>query len=253
MEKFVISLTSSVERREHILNEFQSKKIDFQFFDAIQPSTLKEEQERLDFSFRDSLLSDNEKSCFMSHYSLWHKAIAENLDYIAVFEDDIYLSNNSAIFLNSTEWIDKDFLKIEKTSKYILVKDRKSLSYKSNDYVVAKLKSSHMGAGGYILSNNAAKSLIDFIKRQSKIDHIDQIMFDLYKNNGEFNIYQMNPVLCIQDCILYPNNQKFQSSLQWRDNKKFKLNLICKIKREIKRFIVKLLEIPYKVKLVFIK
>ena len=41
MNIFVISLKSAYDRRSHILKEFEDQKLPFSFFDAIEPSELK--------------------------------------------------------------------------------------------------------------------------------------------------------------------------------------------------------------------
>ena len=254
MENFVISLDSAIDRRTHIKNEFGAKKINFSFFDAINPNTLNTVCNKYNLDLSHSQLSENEKSCFMSHYVLWNKAIEENIEYIAIFEDDIYLGASAEIFLNSEEWINVDIIKVEKTKETVLLssKNRKK-SYNGQNYSLSKLKSSHMGAGGYILSLRAAKDLVDYINISEQIDHVDQIIFKWYREANNLNIYQINPVLCVQDCILYPENQKFQSSLQWRERDKVKLSVYAKIKRELNRLLLKIIEIPYRVKLIFIK
>lgn len=253
MKSFVISLINAHDRRKHIHDEFLSKNVSFEFFDAIEPHTLKNTERELVISLDNSDLSDNEKSCFMSHFSVWNKAVKYDLSYIAVFEDDIYLSQSSSVLLNTDTWINVDFLKIEKTTESVLLKNKAYKEFKDEKFIVGELNSSHMGAGGYILSLKAVKSLIAFVKAQETLDHVDQIIFDWYRNEGEYKVFQLNPVICIQDCILHPENQKFQTSLQWRDKKKEKMVWWKKIYREIKRIFVKALEAPYKVTLIFRK
>lgn len=248
---YVISLKQAQDRRKHIENEFTKKNVAFNFFDAIEPSTLKKAEAEFDISLDNSELSENEKSCFMSHFSVWNKALLDGLEYLAVFEDDIYLSSSSSVLLNSDDWINADFIKIEKTAKNILMTHKKQYTFKTEKFTLGVLKSAHMGAGGYILSKKGLINLITFIREQERKDHIDQMMFDWFRKEGLINIYQINPVICIQDCILYPDSQKFQTSLQWRDKQKIKLNFINKIKREVKRFIGKMLEFPYKITLNF--
>ena len=254
MKNFVISLNSAVDRRLHICEEFDQKNVNFEFFDAINPNNLEQMCSLYKINFEKSPLTENEKSCFMSHFCLWKKAVEENIKYIAIFEDDIHLSKKASIFLNSDSWINDDIIKIEKTMKDVLLelKGRKKIIYREENYLLGELKSSHMGAGGYILSLKAAKDLIDYVNNLIVLDHIDQIIFKWYKENGKLKVYQINPVLCIQDCILNPNDQKFISSLQWRSNKKIKNNLFIKISKEIKRPFIRLFNLPYKVKLFFI-
>lgn len=251
IHSYVISLVSATDRREHIKNEFFSKKVFFSFFDAIEPNTLKNTEVNLNISLDNSNLTDNEKSCFMSHFSIWTKAIEDNLEYVAVFEDDIYLSENAGLFLNEVDWINVDFLKIEKTTENVLLKNKTAHLYKNKKFTLGILKNAHMGAGGYILSKKGLVELIAFIRKQERKDHIDQMIFDWFRREGDLNIYQINPVICVQDCILFPNNQKFQTTLQWRNKNKIRLSFLKKIEREFKRFGIKMLEFPYKVKLYF--
>lgn len=252
MKNFVISIQDASDRRDHISAEFNNYEIEFDFFDAITPHNLYESAKELNFPlFKAQQLSENEKSCLLSHYSLWVKAVQEHYDYIAIFEDDIYLSENSKVLLKSGDWVNVDILKIEKTKNEVLLKRKKIYNYKNLNFELRVLKGKHMGAGGYILSYKGALSLVNFVGKQKNLDHVDQIIFSWYKDFGEYPIYQINPVLCIQDCIRFPNNQKFDSTLQWRDKKKSNISILNKILREINRLLIKFLELPYKIKLVF--
>lgn len=253
-QSFVISLKRAYERREHIKEQFAAKNVAFSFFDAIEPSTLKQSEIQLGISLDNSNLSENEKSCFMSHISVWDKAIKDDLEYVAIFEDDIYLSESAGLLLNEVDWINVDFLKIEKTTKHVLLKNKTSHSFKSEKFTLGILKCAHMGAGGYILSKKALIDLMQFIKKQETKDHIDQMIFDWYRKERNLDIYQINPVICIQDCILFPNSQKFQTTLQWRENiNKPKIKTFTKLQIEILRLFNQIKDFPLKTKLVFKK
>lgn len=236
MKNFVISLTTASDRREHIQNEFGKQNIPFEFFDAITPTQLIETAQFLKIDLnKNKILSNNELACLLSHICLWKKAIDENIDYIAIFEDDIYLSKNAHLFLNNNDWIKNDwgFIKIEKTIEKALLKNPISLQ---ENHKIALLNSVHVGAGGYILSKETAKKLYEHFLTLNELDHSDQYLFKIVLENNITPIYQINPVLCIQDCILYPDNQKFSSYLQWRDNNtKEKLTPSQKLMRELKR------------------
>lgn len=236
MKNYVISLTTATDRREHIINEFGKQSIPFEFFDAITPKTLKETADFLQIDLnKNTNLSENELSCLCSHICLWKKAIDENIDYIAIFEDDIYLSKDAYLFLNNSDWIKNDwgFIKIEKTIEKALLKNPILLQ---ENHQISLLNSIHVGAGGYILSKETAKKFYEHFLTLHELDHSDQYLFKIVLENDITPIYQINPVLCIQDCILYPNNQKFSSYLEWRDNKiKDKLTPTQKLMRELKR------------------
>lgn len=121
MRNYVISLTTAEDRRIHIKQEFGKQGIDFEFFDAVTPAYNQSFINIFNLDFTNSDLSDNEISCFLSHLCLWKKCLDDNLDYIAIFEDDIYLSADAYLFLNRPDWIDENInlIKIEKINKKI--------------------------------------------------------------------------------------------------------------------------------------
>lgn len=237
MKNFVISLTSATDRRQHIINEFGKQNIPFEFFDAITPplSRLKDLAQEFNVDINNCTLTEPELACFFSHVCLWQKALDEKLDYIAIFEDDIYLSHDAHLFLISADWIptDSNFIKIEKVSNKIVATSPKIKTI--NQHYLFRLQSFHVGTGGYILSSKIIKNILKYIQN-TKVDHIDQILFKHLIGEKIIPIYQLNPVVCIQDCILYPDNQKFKTHLDWRNNQeKTRLSTLQKLIREIKR------------------
>ena len=50
MKDFFISLKCASDRREHIINQFEGKGIPFNFFDAIEPSQITSQAEKLGFT-----------------------------------------------------------------------------------------------------------------------------------------------------------------------------------------------------------
>ena len=91
MNNFVISLKSATERREHINNEFGKHNVSFEFFDALTPDTAREYAKNLGINPDTTNLTPGELACMMSHIAIWKKAINENLSYVTIFEDDVYL------------------------------------------------------------------------------------------------------------------------------------------------------------------
>ena len=253
MKIFVVSLKAAVDRRMHIKDQFMQQGIDFVFFDAIEPQQVEDYAAQLAISVTNCHLSQGELGCLFSHVLLWKKVIDENIDYVAIFEDDIYLGEHAKVFLDDDEWIkaECDIIKIEKNSKfnYLSLTDKTSLA---NGRVISRLLNPNFGTAGYIISNKAAKSLLSYIQSLSIVDHIDQIIFKKYLKHGVYPIYQVNPALCIQEYLLYPNDKKFQSSLSWRDSyKKKERNPLFKIKRELERILLQLYRLPFKVKIIF--
>ena len=91
---YVISLTTEQKRRKHITEEFGKQNIPFEFFDAITPELIEETAKKFNITFDRSskaTLCDGEIACALSHIVLWNFVLENNLDYINIFEDDIYL------------------------------------------------------------------------------------------------------------------------------------------------------------------
>lgn len=253
MKSFVISLKSSEDRRAHIKEQFGSKNIPFSFFDAIEPMQLDYQAEKIGLAIKQNNLSKNELACLYSHISLWKKAVDEKMQAIAIFEDDIYLSAGAELFLKDSNWLTVDIIKVEKSYNQVILDLEKIPVFKNQDFVLRKLKKAHLGAAGYILSYNGAVELLDYMHKQAFFDHVDQLIFRNYVSDGNLAIFQVNPTLCIQDYLLNPNNQKFKTSLQWRDQVIIKPKGLQKIFREISRIFIQLTDLPFKTKLIFTK
>ncbi|WKX26741.1 glycosyltransferase family 25 protein [Tatumella ptyseos] len=242
MKVKVISLREKNEkRRENIKQQMSRIEVDFSFFDAITPSENDTTSRELGIHFGESRMNDLEKSCMLSHL----KIIADfansdsGSDQIAIFEDDVHISDNLSIFIKNTSWIpvDAGIVKLEKFKKYyydFLFTNKKY--FKS--HIIFPLKTINPGAAGYIITKNCAISLMNSIKNRADLVPVDHELFRLYLNS--FGVtYQIEPALCIQDTVLnakdsisYPsvvNSQKYTK------NYKVKKTIAEKIKSSLKR------------------
>lgn len=100
MRVFVISLKTSVERRDSVNKQLNG--FDFSFFDAVDFSK-KEHDFIFDFyddsackKWKGRSLTEGELGCFASHAMLWQECVRIN-ESILVLEDNIHVENN---FLN---------------------------------------------------------------------------------------------------------------------------------------------------------
>lgn len=237
MKNYVISLSSSVDRRKHIKSEFLRENVSFEFFDAITPinaiDIIKQDFPNLNIKG----VSTGELACIASHISVWKIALNTNLDYIAVFEDDIFLSNTARDFLINSAWMDTDWsiVKLETFYERVILSSGKKIL---NNHSVHLLKTAHFGAAGYILSQKAIHDLFSYIRNLKSISPLDHILFsDMIKLNRN-KIYQVNPAICIQEKILKNEVQLSNSLNDYRNNfspEKFKINITRKIIRELRR------------------
>ena len=247
MRNFVISLSSATLRRAHISSEFAKEKVDFEFFDAITPVTLQATSSAIGLVTKQTDLHQNEVACLLSHVVLWKLAVDEQLDYIAIFEDDIYLGKQAVSFLTNVAWIPSfcGIIKLETLNKKIQLPKMQSIIPLHLNRKLMLLGEPHMGAGGYILSLNVAKELLEYVLRSPKLIPIDHILFREFPESSGEKIFQLSPAICIQDVILTKGKTNFPSSLEnvrnarkGEDKSKKKLTLLGKMKREMSRLIL---------------
>lgn len=204
MNNYVISLTTSVERRLHIEQEFGRQGVQFQFFDAITPSNMTDLIDKYNLNMEDVSLTQGEVACLLSHVCLWQKAVDEQLKYIAIFEDDIYLGENANLFLNESDWILPQCHIIRLEVFNPCVKMSNDNIDVSDNRKLRLLQDVSWGTAGYILSLDGAKSILDYIKQMEKITIADNLIFGHYPFNSHIKpselrmIYQLSPALCIQ-------------------------------------------------------
>ena len=161
-------------------------------------------------------LSPIEKACFLSHVCLCQKMLDDNLEYMAIFEDDIYLGKNASHFLTNYKWIsenltDMDIIKLE-TSLEKTHCSKKEINYGERSF--SRLKNWHTGAAAYIISNKGATTLLHQIRPLNESDYvpIDEMIFDKFL--PQTSVYQMSPALNIQSTFLEANNPTIISDIE---------------------------------------
>lgn len=242
MQIYVISLETAVARREHIEKEFGQQSIKFNFFDALTPELAKPLAEKMNLRVHGDFLTYGELACFMSHVSIWQKMVNEQIPYVAIFEDDVYLGENSSELLNNTDWIksDWDIIKIEAfADKVLLGSVTTKIANKSREIIA--LKGPNLGTAGYILSLRGAQKYLEYIC-QIQLIPLDQVMFNEFILNQINPVYQMSPALCIQEMKLFPEKNTVLSSDLFAERKarmsKHKKKGWAKAKLELVRILI---------------
>ena len=239
-KNFVISIPTADKRRNHIIQQFGQKKIPFEFFDAFTPS------ERLNDHLQRYLpnvaatprLTMGEKGCLMSHFMLWKKCVDDGLDYITLFEDDILLGENAEQFLAEDEWLKVRFnfqeifvLRLETFLMPVKIEKQQGiLPFQQREIDI--LKSKHFGTAGYVISHGAAKYLIEVFEKFSseEVKPIDEIMFNQLIDISGYQVYQLNPAICVQELQLNQENSVLESGRQ----KERKKNTVSHTKKTLK-------------------
>lgn len=254
MKSIVISLESATDRRKHITQEFQSHHIDFEFFDALTPCSATVYAQDLSINLGSGNLTSGELACMMSHVSVWRKMIDENIPYLAIFEDDVYLGKDAQYLLNSADWIAPNWhiIKIEAFTKKVFL-SKNSTTIASGQRHITQLTGENLGTAGYILSLQGAKTYLNYIQ-QTELQPLDELMFDDFIANNIEPVYQMRPALCVQEMQLYQEQSLLPSALL--DARKERMRLekksgFSKVEREVNRLIFQIKKTLFAKELLF--
>ncbi|MFV5523705.1 glycosyltransferase family 25 protein [Acinetobacter variabilis] len=241
MKNIVISLKTATARREHICKEFGKQNINFDFFDALTPDLAKPLAEKMHLNVGDEYLTGGELACFMSHVSVWQKMVDEQIPYIAVFEDDIFLGQDAFSIFSTSAWIQENWhiIKTEAFSEKVLLA-KNTYNIENTDREIKRLTSKNLGTAGYILSLKGAKEYLSYIKKNFLVP-LDEVMFRDFIQTKQCDVYQMSPAICIQEMMLYPEKKTVLSSDLIDERKarmkKYKKKGLKKIKKEIIRIV----------------
>ncbi|MFZ2469327.1 glycosyltransferase family 25 protein [Parvibaculum sedimenti] len=149
-------------------------------------------------------LSPPEIGCTKSHRAAWTELLASGEPCACVLEDDALLSADFNRIIAQHHWLPAcyDLIKIETTQQDILL-DKQSDS-QIEDRNLYRLRSRHLGAGGYIVSHRGAEKLLEL--SETYLYPVDVLMFDhRVPEFAQLRIYQMTPALCIQPPYLGQN------------------------------------------------
>lgn len=162
MKVFVISLASSLDRRERVARKLGGRKIDFQFIDACDGRLglhpyLKHYDEKSFIVHRRRKAAPGELGCYVSHLLAWEKCVELN-EPIVVMEDDFELT---ADFEAGVAYLDKlagkvAFVRLEPLEKQFFLTSRKD-----PDFTLVKQLNVGMCATGYVITPQGAQKLLE--------------------------------------------------------------------------------------------
>ncbi len=135
-----------------------------------------------------------EWACLKSHQMAWRKLLESDDVYAVVMEDDFLLASAFTDLL-APDWIpeDADLVKLE-TWRGIVQVDRRPAA-RVGSRTVHRLNSTHLGAGAYILSRQAAAHLL----KQKDILAADHLLFGTTSPLfGHLRTYQVIPAPVVQ-------------------------------------------------------
>ena len=252
IENIVISMENATERRKHITKQFESKKLSFSFFNAYTYQSINQSiNQSLNQSIKpilhnieeSKILTKGEKGCLISHFLLWNKCVDENLEYLTIFEDDVILGENAEVFLNQNEWLKTRFdfndifiIRLETFLQPVkLEKQTKISPFYSRNFDI--LKSTHWGTAGYIISQGAAKYVIEYLKNipSDEIVAVDELIFNKLVDVDNYIVYQLNPAICIQELQANQSKSVLTSGLEKEREKRPKIRKKKTLKQRLTR------------------
>lgn len=156
LKYYVINLKSQPERRSRMAALLDAQGVDYEFFDAVYGKNLSAEEESLcskdnqvilEFDNGRKLLvedelSASEKGCALSHLKLYQKILDDGVERAVIMEDDLDLTQETFLALNSIDCI-KESWDIINFSSHIGIKSlpfaKKYYFDKQNGYYFSRL------------------------------------------------------------------------------------------------------------------
>lgn len=207
MRCLVINLDRSPDRLAHVAAEFSRIGIAFERVAAVDG------RERPEISKMSPSLTLPEIGCFLSHRACWSLIAKGDDAYGAIFEDDVVLTETAGQLLADESWIpdDADVVKVETVFRKAVISMKRVPAGK--DYALHRLYGLHLGSGGYVISKQAARELLE--ATQGNDTAIDHVLFDpALATSSRRVIYQISPALCAQTMFLRDKANEFPSEIQ---------------------------------------
>ncbi|HHV6816815.1 TPA: glycosyltransferase family 25 protein, partial [Haemophilus influenzae] len=99
------------------------------------------------------------------------------------------------------------------------------------------LKSTHWGTAGYIISQGAAKYVIEYLKNipSDEIVAVDELIFNKLVDVDNYIVYQLNPAICIQELQANQSKSVLTSGLEKERQKRSKIRKKKTLKQRLTR------------------
>jgi glycosyl transferase family 25 len=194
MKTYLINLDRSPGRLAHMDAQLTRLGLSYERVPAFDGQSLTDGE----MAEADPSMSRGEIGCFLSHCLVWQRIASRPDAYAAVLEDDIHLAPDIVEFVSDWQWIPPgiDIVKLETMWKPVEI-ETASLATRGK-YRLARLRSTHPGAAGYIISARAAVALLEQMPKPHR--PVDALLFEIADGAAQpSSIYQVDPALCVQD------------------------------------------------------
>ncbi len=194
MKCFVINLERAIDRRKKIIEEFGRQSVQFEFFTAKDKLQLNNRDLQEAGAFEARFLNwrhpdfNGHLACWLSHLELWKKAVKNDENMIAVFEDDATLSPDINVALDAIELASSNFDIVFLNNRHPHRRFREMI--KLNDrFNLGLIRFGTLGTEGYVISKHAMQHILN---RQFKYHiQIDKFL-EAYWIHG-LRVYYIQP------------------------------------------------------------
>ncbi len=181
---FVVNLARSPDRRRFIGDRLGRLGLDHAFFPAVDGAALTE-ADLVNYDRKARLkafgcdLLPNELGCYLSHYRIYQKIVAENIPRALILEDDVEVSDDLPAILEALADAPADW-ELVRLSGLRARKGRKIADIASG-YSLVRLLNVASGTQAYVLNRQGAGKLVAYGR---KITRQVDVMLDRYWENG---------------------------------------------------------------------
>jgi len=206
MKIFVVNLTRRRDRLAAMSAQLRALSLDFERVPACDVKDASGEYLDRYVAAKGPLgdLTKGDRCCFVSHMRAWNTFLGSGAPYGVILEDDIRLGASASDLLRQSDWVppNVELLKLEHFGpehQRVLVGPAVDVW---GGHAVARIRSRHTGAGAYVLSRAAARTLVWFgLKWRVSVDHV------LFNPNVSpvahfLRPYQLLPAIARQDSEL---------------------------------------------------
>jgi glycosyl transferase family 25 len=198
MKAYCINLDRGADRLQHMAQQFHLQGMTFERIAAIDGTRpeIAAEAARVLPTALGPRISVAAYGCFQSHRQAWSRLLASGEPHGLVSEDDLVLAEGFSAYLKD-DWVppDADLVRLETFQTRTHVDARHDHAVGSRQ--LRRLRSSHLGAGCYVLSAKAAQRLHECTAVIR--DPVDVVLFsetsDLF---ADLVTYQMIPAPAVQ-------------------------------------------------------
>ena len=204
---FVISLARATERRTDIIGRLEAANIRYEIVDAVDGAALDLSQIADRYNEK-SAITKGEIGCYLSHYNLWERIVAEDIPYAVILEDDAqwdedFMQVAAAVAACEWQW---DVVLLQGGG---MRRRYRVLSQLGNGREMVQYGRHVVCTGGYLVSCGGAKKLLAHCRNIA--EPIDLAWRDYWNWRGGF--YAVRP-FCVHcpigspDSLINPSEEK---------------------------------------------